>query len=90
MYTYVYEKNSLPGSRTQLSRVTGACTNRYTSKDVQEHGDDLLHTAGSQIILVIMEKSTFLRLSALYYQKEGRNKVWNNSKLILIIKYYAG
>ena len=27
------KKNSLPGSRTQLSRVTGACTNRYTSKD---------------------------------------------------------
>ena len=37
------KKFSLPGSRTQLSRVsedlndhmTGACTNRYTSKDMR-------------------------------------------------------
>ena len=28
------KKNSSPGSRTQLSRVTGACTNRYTSEDI--------------------------------------------------------
>ena len=33
-----HKKHSLPGSRTQLSRehqMTGACTNRYTSKDIK-------------------------------------------------------
>ena len=28
------KKNSLAGSRTPLSRVTGACTNRYTTRDI--------------------------------------------------------
>ena len=32
----VAKKSSPPGSRTQLSRVTGECTIRYTSEDLKE------------------------------------------------------
>jgi hypothetical protein len=53
----VLKKVSLAGSRTPLSRVTGGCTNRYTTRDIVEKGS---------ICAPICVLSFFLLIPAVY------------------------